>query len=316
MVEVKAALQAENVRDLIRLYYDVQKLRIAAENRAKVKEYLLCSNRHLIPMPKDAREPYSCPICRAPAEKVVREKPKILEETAKGLERLEKAIYAKLYEYVKEDPLWKYYLSGVRGIGAVLAAYLIGEAHPSRFDSVSALWKYFGLHVKHVCPNCGYEQDPQGICPKCKVPLVGVAPKRRAGKKTEFNPFARTMAWRLATSFIRQGGVYRAIYEMFAEAELAKAQREGITRLHAMNRARRKLAKLFLSHYWEAGRRILGLPVPDLRKEHKSMYIPPLVDEGIAKDYYYQNIVVPQGREYEALFKQWLEKLSKGEVKA
>jgi len=27
-------------------------------------------------------------------------------------------------------------------------------------------------NVKHVCPECGYESEKPGLCPKCQVPLV------------------------------------------------------------------------------------------------------------------------------------------------
>ncbi len=27
-------------------------------------------------------------------------------------------------------------------------------------------------YVKYVCPNCFFEQEESGVCPKCRIPLV------------------------------------------------------------------------------------------------------------------------------------------------
>ena len=268
----------------------------------------------MVAKPKNAREPYRCPVCSAPAIKIDREKPKLLIETADALQKLEKSIYAYLYRYVKGDPLWEGYLKHVKGVGPVLAAWLISDLHPSRFENVSKLWRYSGLHVVHTCRRCGYRQDGPGACPRCGIELVGAAPRRRAGEKAGYNVWARAMAWRLARSLAMSGGVYRELYNIIYSEAADKGARQGLSKGHIVARARRKLVKIFLSHYLEVGRRILGLPwrqpYPQAVNQQLHSYIPPLIDE-VEKSRFYEKFIEPQGEHYIKAWREWIQKLKR-----
>jgi hypothetical protein len=284
---------AEAVGRLIRTYYDVQKLRIAVQNRLQ-RKFTRCNKGHLIPT--KAGEPGQkarCPICGGEAVIVEEEPPKVLAELANQLIEQEKLLYKAIYDFVKQHILWKEYLSMVRGVGPVLAAWLITQLNPARFEKVSGMWKYCGLHV-----------------------VNGRAPRRIAGQKTDFNPFARTMAWKLGESFRKRGGVYRWFYERFYEE--CRAKHPDWTPAHCLNHARRVTVKLFLSHWYEAGRRILGLPwrKPYIAEKFPEKYIPPLVDEEPGKKaLFYETVLsrldpadLEKYRQIVEAVKKWIEK--------
>jgi hypothetical protein len=198
-----------------------------------------------------------CPICGAQAKIVTIESPKIITETLEAVEEKEKEIKRRLASFVKDQILYKEYLSKIRGVGEVMAAFLITFLDPAKFDKVSGMWKYCGLHV-----------------------VNGKAPRRIAGQKTDFNPFARVMMWRLGEGIRMQGRSYRFIYELFLQE--SKEKHPDWTMAHHINHARRVTVKLFLSHYYEVSRALLGLPrrIPYPLMLNREKYIPPLIDEG------------------------------------
>jgi hypothetical protein len=277
-------------RELIRLYYDIQKLRVATNNRYKVRRFSVCPRRHYVPLKSGSRE--GCPVkgCGMPVKVVEKPSNPVLESVLKRLEVDEENVKAALYDAIKDHPLWTMYLSRIRGIGPVLAAYLIFELDPRRFESVSKLWHYCGLHV-----------------------VDGKAPRRAAGQKVDWNPFARTMAWRMSDSFRKVGGFYKMFYEM--KLSECTQKHPDWTKKHCIAHAMRVTVKLFLSHYHEIGRAIYGFPAVTpyscIVKPHEC--IPPVVDydnpEG--KITFYETFLAHRydRRLYEYwsnLFEQWL----------
>jgi hypothetical protein len=251
-----------SLRQVERTFDDIQKLRVAVEARIKTTKFTLCGLNHLVPLKEGSRS--TCPICSSPNIKIVELEPHpILQDVFKGLEGLEKLLYKTLYELVRKHPLWAGYLSKVKGVGPRMAAYLIVKLNPARFDTVSKLYKYCGLHVED-----------------------GRAPRRRAGEKTGWNPEARTMMWRLGESFRMRGGFYKMKYYDFYEESLAK--HPDWTRAHVMADARRRTVKLFLSHWLYVGRDILGLPpvLPYSCVKEPSLHhcIPPVLDKGSPRE--------------------------------
>lgn len=295
------------VRHLVRTYYDVQKNRISIGNRVKVTEFINCPVCNvLIPKPKRKQWSGNCPRCGFEKVEVVKVEPEpILSDIENTLKKIEQSIRSTLEKFVSKHPLWILYLSKIKGIGPVLGAFLVTDLNPLKFETVGALYKYCGLHREFVCSNCGYVFIPKAgmdlsKCPACgKGPLVTRAPVRRAGQKIDWNPFARTMCWRIGESLRLRGGFYKLMFHRFYE-EL-QSKRPDISRKHRLNDARRRVVKLFLSHtrsptsfwvggegeYWEVGRyiykEILGLPIT-LRKPYTAVkypqfYIPPVIDE-------------------------------------
>lgn len=286
------------IKSLVKLYYDVQKLRVAVNNRVKVTDFIRCPNNHLVPYPKRKKKwDGKCPICGADAEVVVVKPPALLGTILGELKDIEKGIYAYIYQYVSKHPLWNEYLRYVKGIGPVLAAGLITVLNPARFETVSKMWAYAGLNVEFACTHCGYvSKEPMFKCPKCGMAMVGRAPRRVSGRKVSYNPTARKICWLIGRSFQMTGGVYKAFYRKFLEESMRNWRHRDWSKAHHIAHARRVTVKLFIAHYYEVGRTILGLPVRrpyivEKSKVHK--YIPPVIDYigDYSKDHFYRRYV-------------------------
>lgn len=288
-----------HIRTMIKLYYDIQKLRVAVGNRIKVKEFIRCPNGHLIPYPKrkvkQRKFTGRCPICGAEVEVVEVVPPALLGTIHGELRDIEKGIYAYIYQYVSKHKFWSEYLKYVKGIGPVLAAGLITILNPARFETVSKMWKYAGLHVEFACPHCGYVSDAPGRCPRCGMMLVGRAPRRVAGRKVSWNPAARHLCWLIGRSFQMTGGVYKGFYRKFLEESLRNPKHRDWTMAHHIAHARRVTTKLFLSHWYSVGREMMGLPwrKPYIVELRPHEYIPPVIDYvgDYTKDQFYRRYV-------------------------
>lgn len=95
-----------------------------------------------------------------------------------------------------------------------------------------------------------YKATENKLC-QCETPgLRNVAPDLRyfEGLLLTFNPFLKMTCWKISGQFIIQGKFYRNIYDQAKAKYLAD---ESLTKIHAENRARRYVVKLFLSHLHE-----------------------------------------------------------------
>lgn len=285
-----------NIRTMVKLYYDIQKLRVAVNNRVKVTDFIRCPSNHLIPYPKRKKWNGKCPICGAPAEVVKVTPPALLGTILGELRDIEKGIYAYIYQYVSRHPLWTSYLKYVKGVGPVLVAGLITILNPAKFDTVSKMWSYAGLNVEFACVHCGYvSKEPMFKCPRCGMMMVGRAPRRVAGRKVTFNPTARRLCWLIGRSFQMVGGVYKGFYRKFLEESMRNPRHRDWSKAHHIAHARRVTTKLFLSHYYCIGRELLGLPwrKPYIVEQRPHEYIPPVIDYtgDYSKDQFYRRYV-------------------------
>ena len=151
------------------------------------------------------------------------------------------------------------WLKSIRGISHLLSAQLIAYIDINKFNRVSSIWHYCGMHVNN-----------------------GVAPKRSKGSKIDWNPQLRMICYKISDSFIKQRTPkYREIYDkekekqlilldkttddMKPKAFLSKSKgKEGTieklkpkidmsppkSKLHVENRARRKAVKEFLKDFY------------------------------------------------------------------
>lgn len=183
---------------------------------------------------------------------------KILKEA----EKYEEHHKVLMEQYISREEIWINWLAKVRGIGPVIAASLIKNfGYCEKFQHVSSLWKYCGLHV-----------------------VNGKAPKREKGKKLDFRLSLRTFTWKISDSFVKQRTVpYRGIYDSEKERQLKLmengAENAPKNKKHADLRARRKAVKVFLQHYWKIGREIKKLPTDSpyaIEKMGHSNYIEPI----------------------------------------
>lgn len=228
-------MDSAKVRVLVEVYYDVQAVRLGAQNRIRA------AGRNGL---------------GEDAEQV------LLDWLDERMERQESELKAMVLKEIRGEPLWKDWLKGVKGIGPCIAGGMIawlGDC--SRFDTVSKLWAYCGLHV-----------------------VDGHAPKRAVGQKANWNATLRTLAWKAGKSFVMVGKGYRQVYDA-EKARLRVLHPEGVpfdpprftkprdgeekrellqfSDGHVDAMARRKTVKLFFSHYWEQARTGAGLPIRD-----------------------------------------------------
>ena len=145
------------------------------------------------------------------------------------------ALELQLAKRARALPLWTEWAKGVRGLGELSLAGLIGEAGRSltEYRSVSALWKRMGLAV------IGGERQRR-IAGDAAI-LHGYAPQRRA------------YAYVLSTNLMRSQKAedpYRALYDTRKAYELAR----DIPKAHAHNRALRVMVKALLRDAWAAER--------------------------------------------------------------
>ena len=178
-------------------------------------------------------------------------------------------------EYLSNEPIWTGWLANIKGISGVLGGNLMHLfGYGERFDNIGKIWAYSGYSVNN-----------------------GLAPKRKKGELVNWNPKARKLGYKISDSFIKQRTpIYRDIYDSEKELQLLRKYKKGelmkkygkpykkedthLSKGHADMRARRKMVKLFLSHYWQVGRTMKGLPItkpyPIAKLEgHTSMINPP-----------------------------------------
>ena len=186
----------------------------------------------------------------------------------KFLIQQEKQIRDYLDYQTEKIKVCREWLKPKKGIGPLLSAGLVSILDIHKAPHPSSFWKYCGLHV-----------------------VDGKSVKRVRGRKLDFNPDARTLAWKIADSFVKQRTpVYRDIYDRrrpIEEKKLnypignvkacpeyteclrkrkEKAKRTGrpmkpaACRKHIYRRACRVMVKRFLLDFWTVWRRMEGLP--------------------------------------------------------
>lgn len=155
-----------------------------------------------------------------------------------GLVQIEDRIEKKVSEWVKQHPLWDYWLSDVKGVGPLIAGGLLGWIEDvEKFATISKLWKYCGLAV---------DADGKAI-------------RRKKGEKISWNPRMKTLCWKLGESFVKTKGGYRKIYDDFRENYERKYPNE--TKAHIYLMAKRKTVKVFLAHLHQVWSEMKGNPI-------------------------------------------------------
>lgn len=272
MSEWEDSHQVPKIRVLVETFYDVQKTRIEEGNR--IQDLV---RRGVLPEPV-AEELHN--------------------NTEKKLEAIEKSIVEDLKKLIKYHVVWDHWLQNVNGIGTVLAAGLIAYADARKFDSVSKLWAYAGLHLIRRCSECGkrtfaspsetdawekkmverlkqanerktkkekatdeqlLEKVHTSVCHCEESKPAMVIAKRKRGELSDWNPKLKTHCWKMGESFVKVHGVYHDQYAKFKDEEQRKAP-EGMAQAQIHARAKRKTVKLFLAHYWQTYRELCGLP--------------------------------------------------------
>jgi len=275
-------MDKSTIRNLIRGFYDVQKLRISTGNRivANFHAKLGCqpgqklddmdyeSKKMLDQLVQEAKL-----ITTAIAEN--RSKPGFVIKKHDGIidDEIEYELvidylvlleteerYTKTIEKaVKQFPIWESFLSKVRGCGPIMAAVIISELDPYKARHVSSFWKYAGLDVV----------NGEGRSRK-KDHLVDVQYINKDGelavrKSITFNPFLKTkLIGVLGASFLRSKSPYSEIFYNYRNRLENHPEHKKKTPGHRKNMAIRYMVKMFLKDLWVTWRTLEGLPVePD-----------------------------------------------------
>lgn len=176
-------------------------------------------------------------------------------EIAKQSKQVEEKYKKTMIKTLEQEPIYNIFLSKIRGIGETLSANIIRKyGYCDRYEYVSKLWAHSGLAV-----------------------IAGQAQKLKRGQKAGYDPERRKLAWLISDCLMKNNkGYYRQLYETEKEKHLNRTYEPGyleknyngyksedtkLTKGHAHDRALRKVASRFLSHYWEASREYLGLPI-------------------------------------------------------
>ena len=127
-----------SIKTLTRVYYDYQRERTSLDNR--------------LGLTKDGKKKK-----RAPERDTT-----MLAEILKRREEvfaMEEVVAKELGKEIHEHPLWKVFLSEVKGVGESIGAVIISEFDINKAPTVSNLWSFAGLapgkdrKVKgHKCP--------------------------------------------------------------------------------------------------------------------------------------------------------------------
>ncbi len=183
------------MRRLHDIFYDVQDIRIRTANRERG-------------MPKETFGVYS-----------------------KRQRELERKVLGHLSSYLKSEPIWKEFLSKVRGIGPTLASGWVSNIM-IKYSVVDDLDEATDLQKKY----CMKTRDGKLLIPSirgivafptlsklwkwCGLDVVdGRAPRRRRGEKFGRNPRMRVLCWKTMRSFLYQGEAspYYTIYKAYKE---------------------------------------------------------------------------------------------------
>ena len=162
----------------------------------------------------------------------------LVDETRK----LERTYQKRMMEYVEREPIYTEWLTNIKGISAILTANLLKHlGYCEKFAHVASVWKYGGLSV-----------------------IDGKAPRKTKGQTLGFNPQMRTLAYLIGDSFVKKRTEpYRGIYDAEKVRQKALVENEApnapVSLLHADLRARRKMVKTFIEHYYRISRNLVGI---------------------------------------------------------
>ncbi len=163
---------------------------------------------------------------------------RLLEEQFKTIEKLELKTEKKLVATVKNEKIFSW-LKEIRGVAGSTAAQLIAVISDiSKFDTVSSLWHFMGLHV-----------------------VDGEAPRMRKGQKLDFNPKRRALCLGIiGTNFIRSRSPYRRLYD---EQKKYYEENRDWSKWRRYKAAIRYMIKMFLKDLWLEWRKLEKLPITE-----------------------------------------------------
>ena len=163
----------EFLRALVRYHYDLQRLRIMADNR--------CGKKRKKPKKEDEENPQKKKKKEAPKSKLTPAQKKFFDVTGDDLYRLEGR---SLRAVQRECEKWSIYpwLKDCRGIGPASMGVLLSELDITKANRPSSFWKFAGLAV-----------------------VDGRADRLRQGQKSPYNTWLKSKVLWMGGLFIRCG---------------------------------------------------------------------------------------------------------------
>lgn len=261
MAKEKQMIAKVVLRQMVRGMYDLQKLRIQAENRlGSVEREGEISSEALM----------------------------FLANHVQRLNNEEITILKDIKHLLKQFPIYSQWLKDIKGIGPTMAGLIISEYDIRKARYVSSFWRYTGLDVA---------QDGRGRGRR-KEHLVSYKYEDKYGKEKErlgitFNPLVKTkMVGVLGPSFLKSKSPYAEIYydhrnrlenhksygiandaaQIARHKEEQKEQKKDgkfSPKLHRHNMAMRYMMKIFLQDLWTNWREVENLPVTSPYSEAK-----------------------------------------------
>ena len=228
-------LKANEIAEIVELYYDCQSMRIAHAN-------------------KERTEP--------PSE--------LVEWLDFWMHAGETVIRGKLAKWVESDdsPAEAKWAYDQIGIGPVIASGLSAYIDPAKAPTVSSLWKYAGLAPgfdrKSKGTKLPYNARLKVLCYKIGESFVKVANKDGAFYGQLYGQFKAAEIGKNESGQYASAAKHEIETKKFSNDTATKKRLlEGkLSDAHLHARAKRKTTKIFLSHYWQKAREARGLEMP------------------------------------------------------
>jgi hypothetical protein len=143
--------QKQQIRNAVRFFYDIQKLRIQTGNR---------------PITSSEEDENAVYLDDSDAEFMTR--------SGDRLEALEKDALGEVKRLIKDVPIYKHWLKNQRGCGVTMSGVLISEINIENCHTVSKLWMYCGLGLRNGQIQKRVRGEKAGFNPWLKSKIVSV----------------------------------------------------------------------------------------------------------------------------------------------
>jgi hypothetical protein len=202
----------------------------------------------------------------------------ILVDQYVALEGQEDRQFRQMQTILDKIPIYTRYLANQKGIGPAMAGVLISYFDPHKARHASQFWKYGGLDV--ASDGFARSRRQEHLVEREYTDREGDL-KTRQG--VTFNPFLRAkLLGVLSGCFLRSASPWRSAYDGYKHRIESDPARVKVTLVEwkrrrkagedvknlwtpgrVNNAAKRFMVKMFVAEFWEAWRRLEGLPTPE-----------------------------------------------------
>ena len=303
-----ATRSEENIRILMRSYYDIQNDRIRTNNRIAGIEHVRrtgATKGELVPKEEDRDEKahekmieemisfYHKLFPELKSSTVLKIKARLTKEDGPikniivwdlvrrlidDLDAENRALKIVSSE-VRANPVYKGFLSKVKGCGVLISANILATLDIHKARHVSSFWRYCGLDT-WTDPESGVTYGRAKASSHVKemmrdMTYIDSEGKEQTTKSLGFNVILKSkLIGVLGDYFIKHknddDAVYGPIYDDYKARQMARiAAGEKITKMTAHRRAVRYMIKMFLKDLWVYWRKAEGYPdEPDYCEEY------------------------------------------------